>query len=256
MLKQSNKKNKDSIVFCKNFGIERNNGILSIKQSLEFRKICDEYIDNQIKEWNKQVKVTQIPNNMDDFNWDSYRRGLLETAYRIRLLRVVESKAISEIAKFSPDAAKIWAEYEADEMLHDQMFIDDLINSGADKSLVLTNEPSLETKLLVGYFSYLLDHEGPLGVVTYSYLVEYVNVKMELNKIDKLSSLLGESLVVGQRAHIYTDINHDHPTMVWECLYRLIQSEEDKNKVIKYFDNFKNILMLFMNSDSALKPVE
>lgn len=251
-----NVKDKKSLVLCKDFGIKRNNGILSIKQSIGFRSICDKYIENQMKEWNSQVKLAKIPDSIDDFNWDSYRRGLLETAYRIRLLRVVESKAISEMAKFSPDAAKIWAEYEADEMLHDQMFIDDLINSGAEKSSVFTNEPSLETKLLVGYFSYLLDHEGPLGVVVYSYLVEYVNVKMELGKIDKLSSLLGENLVMGQRAHAYTDINHDHPTMVWECLYRLIQSEEDKEKVIKYFDNFKNILMLFMNSDNALKPIE
>lgn len=249
-------KNKKQLVFCKNFGIKRNNGILSVKQSIEFREVCDKYIDNQIKEWNKQVKSAKIPDNVDDFDLNSYQRGLLETAYRIRLLRVVESKAISEMAKFSPDAAKIWAEYEADEMLHDQMFIDDLVNSGVDKSLVFTNDPSLETKLLVGYFSYLLDHEGPLGVVAYSYLIEYVNVKMESGRVDKLSSLLGESLVAGQRAHANTDIAHDHPTMVWECFYRLIQSEEDKEKVLKYFDNFRDILVLFMNSNNALKPVK
>lgn len=239
---------------CKNFGIERDNGCLSMKDSIKFREECDKYIDAQIKEWNRDVpdSVSKVPNDMDNFDWNVYRRGLLETAYRIRLLRVIESKAIAEIAKSSPDAAKIWAEYEADEMLHDQMFIDDLISSGVDESIVFEYDPTLETKLLVGYFAYLLEHEGPLGVVCYSYLVEYVNVQMEMNRVDSLAKLLSEPMIVGQRAHAYTDINHDHPSMVWGCLSKLIRSEDDKLAVFQYFDDFKNILMLFMNS-SALK---
>lgn len=234
---------------CGNFGIQRDNGCMSIREALQFRKECDAYIDNQIKEWQRDVPAAALPDNMEDFDWDVYRRGLLETAYRIRLLRVVESKAISEIAKTSPDAAKVWAEYEADEMLHDEMFIDDLVNAGADISVMVDHEPTLETKLLVGYFSYLLDHEGPLGVVAYSYLVEYVNVTMEMDRVDKLSALLSEPMVAGQRAHAYTDINHDHPTMVWNCLSMLIRSESDKMAVLEYFENFKAILMMFMNGD-------
>jgi len=233
---------------CQNFGIKRNNGCLSIREVIEFRKECDSYIDNQIEEWNRDVPVTKVPENLSDFNWDIYRRGLLETAYRIRLLRVVESKAISEMAKSSPDAAKIWAEYEADEMLHDQMFLDDLVASGVHKDVINNYDPTLETKLLVGYFSYLLDHEGVLGVVAYSYLVEYVNVKMETSRVDALSKLLGEQMVIGQRAHANTDINHDHPGMVWNCLSKLIKSDTDKKALFEYFDNFKKILILFMNS--------
>ncbi len=241
---------------CKNIGIERNNGCLSIRESIEFREICDEYIDKQVEEWKRDVPVSKLPDNRSEFDWKVYQRGLLETAYRIRLLRVVESKAISEIAKFSPDAAKIWAEYEADEMLHDQMFLDDLVTSGVHESAINSYDPTLETKLLTGYFSYLLDHEGPLGVVVYSYLVEYVNVKMELMRVDKLSNLLGETMVVGQRAHAYTDINHDHPGMVWGCLSKLIQTEKDKQSVFEYFDDFKKILMLFMNSASLKEGVQ
>ena len=230
--------------------------MLSLRASINFREECDTYIDAQIKEWHKEVPVAKLPDDVKNFDWDVYRRGLLETAYRIRLLRVVESKAIPEIAKFSPDAAKIWAEYEADEMVHDEMFIDDLVNSGADISVVQNYEPTLETKLLVGYFSYLLDHEGPLGVVAYSYLVEYVNVKMETGRVDQLAKLLGEHMVSGQRAHAYTDINHDHPGMVWGCLYRLIQTEQDKERVFEYFDNFKEILKLFMNSQTLKEGVK
>ncbi len=52
-----NVKDKKSLVLCKNFGLKRNNGILSIKQSIEFRSTCDKYIENQMKEWNSQVKL-------------------------------------------------------------------------------------------------------------------------------------------------------------------------------------------------------
>ena len=207
---------------CKDFGILRDNGYLTTREIEYFRDECDSYIDEQIKEWQRDVPVSILPDNLENFDWNVYRRGLLETAYRIRLLRVVESKAISEIAKSSPDSAKIWAEYEADEMLHDEMFLDDLCMSGVEITVINKYEPTLETKLLAGYFSYLLDHEGPLGIVAYSYLVEYVNVKMEMNRIDKLASLIGENMVSGQRAHAYTDINHDHPTMVGVAFQSLL----------------------------------
>lgn len=240
---------------CKDFGLPRNNGCLSLRESHEFRRQCDEFIDKQMMQWNKEVKATKLPDNLEDFDWSTYRRGLLETAYRIRLLRVVESKAIAEIAKISPDAAKIWAEYEADEMLHDEMFIDDLLATGVGEDVLDKYDPSLETKLLVGYFNYLLDHEGPLGVVCYSYLVEYVNVKMEMNRVDKLSELLSEAMVAGQRAHAYTDINHDHPTMVWNCLSKLIHTKHDKEIVFTYFENFKNILKMFMESETLKQGI-
>jgi len=240
---------KGHSIRCRDFGVQRDNGCLTLRQSAEFRAECDAFIDNQIEEWKSDVPVSNLPISIDDFDWGVYRRGLLETAYRIRLLRVVESKAISEIAKTSPDAAKIWAEYEADEMLHDEMFLDDFVNSGMDIAVVQEYGPTLATKLLVGYFSYLLDHEGPLGVVAYSYLVEYVNVKMEMGRVDSLAKLLGESMISGQRAHAYTDINHDHPTMVWSFFSKLIANESDKEAVFSYFDDFKKILMLFMNGD-------
>ncbi|WP_205599076.1 heme oxygenase-like domain-containing protein [Halomonas faecis] len=247
---------KISPVRCKGFGIQRDNGCLSMREAEDFRAECDAYIDEQIKEWQRDVASAHLPEKLEDFDWDVYRRGLLETAYRIRLLRVIESKAISQIAKTSPDAAKIWAEYEADEMTHDEMFLDDLVNSGVDISVINQYEPSLETKLLVGYFAYLLEHEGPLGVVSYSYLVEYVNVKMEMNRVDILSKLLSEPMVIGQRAHAYTDINHDHPTMVWECLSKLIKTENDKRAVFVYFDNFKKLLMMFMNGDDIKEGIK
>jgi len=36
--------------------------------------------------------------------------------------------------------------------------------------------------------------------------------------------------------------------MVWNCLSKLIKSDTDKKALFEYFDNFKKILILFMNS--------
>jgi pyrroloquinoline quinone (PQQ) biosynthesis protein C len=174
-----------------------------------------------------------------------YQRSLAETAIRIRLLRVVESKAISEIAKISPESAQKWAEYEADEMLHDEMFIQDLIASGYTREEFMRIEPTMSTKLLVGFFSYLLDHEGPLGVVAYSYLVEYVNVKLESEKLIELEKILGKEKIIGQLTHANTDIGHDHPGMVWECLRYLINNDNDIENLKKYLKEFQQILLMF-----------
>lgn len=115
-----------------------------------------------------------------------YKRHLIETAWRIRLLRVAEAKVLVDVAKVSPEAAQIWAHYEQEEMLHDDLFIQDLERVGVSREEFLATEPYLSTKLLAGFFSYLLDHEGPLGLIAYSYLVEYVNVKLEPRKLEAL----------------------------------------------------------------------
>ena len=230
---------------CKNSGLGRDKPFLNAVQSVELRQKIDNIIDVQIKEWQKNVPGTDQHKRKEDFNMSYYQRCLAETAIRIRLLRVVESKAIAEIAKTSPEAAQNWADYERDEMLHDEMFIQDLVKSGMPREEFLKIEPTISTKMLVGFFSYLLDHEGPLGVVAYSYLVEYVNVRLELEKLAGLKEILGDEMIAGQVAHAHTDVNHDHPTMVWSCLRYLITSDKDVVSLKMYLKEFQKILMMF-----------
>jgi hypothetical protein len=174
-----------------------------------------------------------------------YRRHLIETAWRIRMLRVSESKALGEIAKRSPEAAQIWANYEREEMLHDELFIQDLLRAGVTREQFLTTEPYLTTKLLTGFFSYLLDHEGPLGVVAYSYLVEYVNVKLEPRKIAALKQSVGELNITGQIAHSHTDINDDHPGEVWAAIRFLIRGNEDIDALKRYLVEHQRLLGMY-----------
>lgn len=241
---------------CINTGLGRDKPFLNPTQSVMLREEINAIIDQQIKDWKATVPGTDQHKRKEDFNMAYYQRGLAETALRIRLLRVVESKAIAEIAKTSPEAAQIWADYERDEMLHDEMFIQDLIKSGFTREKFLEIEPTLSTKMLVGFFSYLLDHEGPLGVVAYSYLVEYCNVILEPEKLEGLKQILGEDMISGQIAHAHTDVNHDHPAMVWSCLRYLINSEDDIAHLKTYLKEFQKILSMFfveMNNEFSVE---
>ncbi|RQR63050.1 hypothetical protein DIE18_08205 [Burkholderia sp. Bp9125] len=228
----------------KNVGLEHRIPFLNAAASAQLRGEIDALIDRQIDTWYETVPYAA---HLEGKTIDSeyYRRHLIETAWRIRLLRVSESKALAEIAKRSPEAAQIWANYEREEMLHDDLFVQDLERAGVSRETFLATEPYLSTKLLTGYFSYLLDHEGPLGVVAYSYLVEYVNVKLEPRKIEALKGSLGEQNIGGQIAHSHTDINDDHPGEVWAAIRYLLRSDEDIHALKRYLTEHQTVLALY-----------
>jgi hypothetical protein len=242
---------------CQNTGVNRRRPFLSSAQSAELRKNIDALIDRQIEDWYASVPYAD---HFEGKQIDSryYQRHLIETAWRIRLLRVAESKALAEIAKRSPEAAQIWANYEMEEMLHDELFVQDLERAGVSRAEFLATEPYLSTKLLAGFFSYLLDHEGPLGVVAYSYLVEYVNVRQEPRKLQAMKESLGDDQIVGQTAHSHTDVNDDHPGEVWNALRFLIGGEEDIAALKCYLAEHQRILALYFEEiyqDTVTKAV-
>ncbi|MBH8563564.1 hypothetical protein I8748_15435 [Nostoc sp. CENA67] len=243
---------------CQNIGLVRQKPFLNPIASANLRQEIDKFIDLQIEKWQQTVPFASHFEG-ELINQRYYQRHLIETVWRIRLLRVVESKAIAEIAKQSPEAAQIWANYEMEEMLHDELFIQDLEKAGVSREQLLNTEPYLSTKLLVGFFSYLLDHEGPLGVLAYSYLVEYVNVKMEPKKIDAMTKSLGADQIGGQIAHSYTDTNDDHPGEVWNAIRYIIKNEQDIANLKKYLQEQQDILAMYFREiyadivDSAQK---
>lgn len=228
----------------RNVGFEDRVPFLGAKASQDLRAEIDSLIDKQIENWYETVPYAAHfeGKNVDE---DYYRRHLIETAWRIRMLRVSESKALAQIAMRNPEAAQIWANYEREEMLHDELFIQDVVRAGISREQFLATEPYLSTKLLTGFFSYLLDHEGPLGVVAYSYLVEYVNVKIEPKKISAMKSSIGETNITGQIAHSHTDINDDHPGEVWAALRFLIRNDEDVQSLKRYLLEHQRLLAMY-----------
>jgi hypothetical protein len=213
---------------------------------MQVRTEIDRLLDQQIDDWYRTVPYADhFEGSVID--QDYYRRHLIETAWRIRILRVAESKALAEIAKRSPEAAQLWANYEMEEMLHDELFIKDLERAGVSRAQFLETEPYLSTKLLAGFFSYLLDHEGPLGVVAYSYLVEYANVRLEPKKLDAMRVTLGEYQISGQIAHSHTDVNDDHPGEVWRAIRHLITSDDDIAHLKRYLVEHQRILAMYFH---------
>lgn len=95
----------------------------------KLRAGIDAIIDRQVDNWYDTVPYAAHLEGKT-VNSAYYQRHLIETAWRIRLLRVAEAKALAEIAKISPRAAQIWANYENKEMLHDELFIQDLTRAG------------------------------------------------------------------------------------------------------------------------------
>ncbi|MCW5235546.1 iron-containing redox enzyme family protein [Verminephrobacter eiseniae] len=241
----------------KHVGLENRQPFLNAVASTHLRSEIDTFIDRQIENWYATVPYAA---HLEGKTVDSeyYRRHLIETAWRIRLLRVSESKALAEIAKRSPKAAQIWANYEREEMLHDELFIQDLARAGVSREQFLATEPYLSTKLLTGFFSYLLDHEGPLGVVAYSYLVEYVNVKLEPRKIEALKDSVGEGNIAGQISHSHTDINDDHPGEVWQAIRFLLRSDEDIQSLKRYLNEHQTVLALYFKElyEDKILPLE
>ena len=241
----------------KHCGLENRQPFLNAAGSAQLRSEIDAIIDGQIDKWYETVPYAA---HLEGKSVDSeyYRRHLIETAWRIRLLRVSESKALAEIAKRSPEAAQIWANYEREEMLHDELFIQDLARAGVTREQFLATEPYLSTKLLTGFFSYLLDHEGPLGVVAYSYLVEYVNVKLEPRKIEALKESVGEAGISGQISHSHTDINDDHPGEVWQAIRFLLRSDDDVQSLKRYLDEHQTVLALYFKElyEDKILPFE
>lgn len=228
----------------KNTAIERMPLFLKYEDEKDLRKEIDQFIDKKIDQWYAEVPGSRVLEEKD-LNKEYYKRHLIETAWRIRLLRVVESKAIVELAKINALSAQAWARYEMEEMLHDEMFLDDLAAMGMSREEALKVEPYLSTKLLAGYFSYLLDHEGPLGVIAYSYLVEYVNVKLDHKKVKCLEKSLGEHYVQGYATHTKTDQVEDHPGEVWDALRHLLTSENDIQSLFRYIEEHQRILALY-----------
>ncbi|SFL95902.1 MULTISPECIES: hypothetical protein [Streptomyces] len=224
-----------------NVGYGDRTPFLNAAASAKLRAEIDRQLDQQVLEWYANVPEAA---HLEGKNVDSeyYKRNLIETAYRIRMLRVAEAKALVEIAKRSPEAAQVWANYEQEEMLHDELFLDDLEKVGVSREQFLATEPYLSTKLLTGYFSYLLDHEGPLGVVAYSYLVEYVNVKLEPRKLEALKGSVGEDNIGGQINHSHTDINDDHPGEVWAAVRHLLRNEDDIAAFKRYLREHQTLL--------------
>jgi len=198
--------------------------------------------------WRDRRKIEKQRNREERSNkiYDEYyKRHLIETIWRMRLLRVAESKALAQIAKQNSLAARSCANYERKEIKRDELFFQNLKVSGISREMVLATEPYLSTKMLSRFFSYLLDHEELLGIVAYSYLVETVNIKVEPKKSLAMKVSSGEQNIRGQTVYLHTDSQGDRPGEVWQVVCHLIRSRKDIKNLYRYLDEMQELLAMY-----------
>lgn len=204
----------------------------------KFRANVDSQLDSLIQRFYETVPYAQHMMSEDAVNMEYYKRHTIETVLRIRLKRTVDALAIRYFTKCDPERAQAWAHYTEDEMLHDKLFVADLIKVGLTKEEVYAYEPMLATKLLMGYLLYGAEYENsPLALISSVYFVEYTTTRTQPAWLNNLERVLGEEKLAGARAHVNTDLDDDHDDFVWEVLATLVNTPEDEAKVLQHIHN-------------------
>ncbi|MFI1799966.1 iron-containing redox enzyme family protein [Streptomyces sp. NPDC020379] len=227
-----------------NSGIAYPKPFYNEEQSRLKKAELDSYLDKKMAEWKATVPFASHLTE-PELHQAYYRRTLIEHVWRIRLSRVSQSKAIYKIAQVSPRAARDYAQYQADEMLHDKLYVSDAAAAGVTEEEIQATEPYLSTRLLEGFFYYTLEHESYLAPVVSNYLVEYTQIKLQPAIVENLQDRLGKENVKGQAAHLHVDSTEDHSQEMWDILHQLLFSEEDFQQVLKYIDDVQDILAMF-----------
>lgn len=198
----------------------------------------DIMLDKMIEQFYKEVPYASYQRNSKEIHKDYYKRHCIETILRIRHKRMIDALVVHYFTKKNPRAAKSWANYLEDEMMHGHMFgkdIERLFNLTIED--VYKYEPLLATKMLNGYFYFTLEHEGPMASIASAYFLEYTTRKTQPDWLDNLEKVLGKENLRGARAHVSHDIQDNHSDFVWNVLMETVNSKDDVEKLIKHLKN-------------------
>ncbi len=222
----------------------RRQPFLSPTESVQVKRDIDAFLDGKMEEWNATVPFARHLEGTE-IHLDYYRRTLIEHAWRIRLMRTAQSYALHKITRVNAEAAKLYAAYQDEEMLHDVLFMTDAEKVGLSAEDIFATEPNLHTRLLAGYLYFVAEHEKVLGVICYSYLVEYTTRKITPKQIRAMSESLGKDMIVGQAAHLNTDLVEDHTQDMWDILSLFVDSEQDIVDIKRYMSEIQDLLKGF-----------
>lgn len=197
----------------------------------ELRARIDALLDGHILRFYAEAPAARHLRESKSVDLDMFKAHTVQTILRIRFARMADGKAIFLLAKSDPVAAKKWAQYAEEEMLHDKLFLKDLKNLGMTEAEVYGTEPFQATKLLQGYLYYTLEHEGPMGLIAKAYFLEYTTRLTQSEWNANIRQSLGADAVRGADAHINIDVGDDHATEVWNVLMSQVQSPADQARL-------------------------
>jgi hypothetical protein len=185
-----------------------------------------------------------------------FARHTVETILRIRLARFADSKVIAYFTMTNPLAAQRWCKYTGERMLHDRLFLTDLRHLGVSDETVYGTEPLLATELLQGYLYYTLEHEGPRGLLSKAYFVEYTSRKTQAAWNDNVKRALGEQAVIGAEAHLDYQREEDHATEIWNVLMSMVKSPEDEARVVYHLEVYYGLFLAYFNELASTTHVD
>ncbi len=200
-----------------------------------FRNEIDALLNSLLEAFYEKVTFGTHFRDSSQISREYYIRHTIETILRIRLARIADAKVLNVLTRINPIAAKRWANYSQEEMLHDKLFLDDLkrLDEGAAEN-AYKNKPLLSTKLLQGFVYYTIEHESPLGILSKSYFLEYITAKTQREWIENTAKSIGSNNQKGALAHVGIDTHKDHAKDVWDVLMMFVETDEDKNDVKSY----------------------
>ena len=172
------------------------------------------------------------------FNEKYYKRHILECVIRIHMNNELDARAILISANDNIPAAKQLSYYLYDEFGHDEMFEQDLITYGYDKSDTNAANAFLETWKLMGYLNLCISKFGPLAAITWDWFLEYYGEKYNPFITQKAIGNMGQSAVNGAASHIAFDEAEDHTGMMENMLSSVIKHEEDLEQAIDHIKVF------------------
>ncbi|WP_045859477.1 hypothetical protein [Teredinibacter purpureus] len=211
------------------------------------RVTTDAKLDGYIERIYRDIPYASHQKDADKIDMEYYKRHSIETPIRIKLKRTIDALVIHYFTKHNPKAAKDWANYTDDEMLHGHMFAKDIERLwGLSFEEVMAHEPLFATQLLNGYFYFHLEYEGPMAAIASAYFLEYVTARTQPEWLDNLQSKLGDKSVAGARAHVNLDLEEDHSGFVWETLMATVKSEDDIVKLNKHFDRIFGLFCAYL----------
>ena len=212
----------------------------------ELRAAVDKYLDLCIADFYANIPFATHQLEAKEINLEYYKRHNIETILRLRRKRTIDALALQYFTKVDPVAAKKWAHYTDDEMLHDKLFAADLAKVGVEKASIYATEPLLSTKLLTGYLQYGIEFEGtPLALITSVYFVEYTTTRTQPKWLDNLEESLGRDKIKGQRAHVGTDLDDHHDDFVWGVLETLVPDAAAEDRVMLHLQEICRLWQMY-----------
>lgn len=180
-------------------------------------------------------------------NLEYYKRHLMETVLRIRLNNEVDAYCLYKISKGNTRLAQLLAQYLAEELGHENFFINDLKTFGIDLETLNNTKPFFSTNKLIGYLYHAIDQDGGIPTMVWNWFVEWYSDNYNKKITEKIAKEYGEKYSFGFTKHIEFDEDHDHVSLMFSTVELSVSKPEDMKKVEMYLSQFIELIGEYFN---------